>query len=91
MSDRTWKANVRLSNGLHQQVQVRAGSLNAARAMIESMHGSGCILQGPGARPADAMYAIAAISGVPLLVAATRVIAPSCRFHQRYWHFVICG
>jgi len=47
MADRTWKANVRLSNGLHQQVEVRAGSLMAARAMLESMYGAGCILQGP--------------------------------------------
>jgi hypothetical protein len=44
---RTFVATVRLTNGLHQPVRVRADSQLAARAMIESMFGSGCILQGP--------------------------------------------
>lgn len=40
-------ATVRLSNGLHQEVRVRAGSQAAARAMLESMYGRGCLLHGP--------------------------------------------
>lgn len=44
---RTFQATVRLSNGLHQEIQVKAGSQLAARALIESMYGSGCILDGP--------------------------------------------
>jgi hypothetical protein len=47
MSVRTWIANVRLTNGLHQEVYVVADSQLAARAMIESMFGVDCILQGP--------------------------------------------
>lgn len=44
---RTFQATVRLSNGLHQEVQVNADSQQAARAMIESMFGQGSILAGP--------------------------------------------
>ena len=44
---RTFRATVRLSNGLHQEVEVRAASQLAARGMIESMFGRGCLLQGP--------------------------------------------
>ena len=47
MSNMTWKANVRLPNGLHQEVFVRADSQSNARAMIEAMYGLGCILMGP--------------------------------------------
>jgi hypothetical protein len=44
---RTFVANIRLSNGLHQQVHVRADSQASARAMIESMYGRGCLIMGP--------------------------------------------
>jgi len=44
---RTFQAAVRLSNGLHQEVQVRADSQLAARAIIESIFGGGSILAGP--------------------------------------------
>ena len=44
---RTFVATVRLSNGLHQQIRLQANSLAAAHAMIESMYGKGCLLQGP--------------------------------------------
>jgi hypothetical protein len=47
MALRTFVATVRLSNGLHQQIRIQADSQAAARAMIESMYGRGCILQGP--------------------------------------------
>jgi len=47
MSAKTWKANIRLTNGLHQQIRVQADSLAAAHAMIEAMYGKGCLLQGP--------------------------------------------
>ena len=47
MSAKTWKANIRLANGLHQQIRVQADSLAAAHAMIEAMYGKGCLLQGP--------------------------------------------
>ena len=44
---RTFQATGRLSNGLHQEVQIKAGSQLAARAIIESMYGKGCLLHGP--------------------------------------------
>jgi hypothetical protein len=47
MALRTFKATVRLSNGLHQEIHIQADSQAAARAMIESQFGRGCILHGP--------------------------------------------
>ena len=44
---RTFQATIRLSNGLHQQIRLRADSQAAARAMIEAQYGKGCLLQGP--------------------------------------------
>jgi hypothetical protein len=47
MSATTFKVVIRLTNGLSQQIQIRADSQAAARAMIESQFGRGCILAGP--------------------------------------------
>ena len=75
MSARTWKANVRLTNGLHQEVYVVADSQLAARAMIEAMYGSGCILQGPWERRGLEcnVRAVTAIFGPPLLIAGAMI------------------
>jgi hypothetical protein len=43
---RVFVATVRLSNGLHEEVRVRADPRAAARAMIEPMYGPGCLLHG---------------------------------------------
>jgi hypothetical protein len=47
MSTRTFKATVRLPNGLHQEVFIEADSQSNARAMLEAQYGRGSILAGP--------------------------------------------
>jgi hypothetical protein len=44
---RTWKTNVRLPNGSHQDVFVQADCWSNARAMIEALYGRGSIFSGP--------------------------------------------
>jgi hypothetical protein len=43
----TFMVVVRLTNGMSQRIRVEADSQAAARAMIESQFGRGCILAGP--------------------------------------------
>lgn len=43
----TFMVVVRLSNGMSQRIQIQADSQSAARAMIESQFGRGCIIAGP--------------------------------------------
>jgi hypothetical protein len=47
MSARTFKATVKLPNGLHQEVFVQADSQSNAKAMLEAQYGRGSILAGP--------------------------------------------
>ncbi len=68
---RTFRATVRLSNGLHQEVEVRAGSQLAARAMIKIDVRSWLPPTGAMEFRADAV--IAAIFGVPLLIAGAMI------------------
>lgn len=46
LSTRTFKATVRLPNGLHQEVFIQADSQSNARAMLEAQYGRGSILAG---------------------------------------------
>ena len=43
----TFMVVVRLTNGMSQRIHIQADSQAAARAMIESQFGRGCILAGP--------------------------------------------
>jgi hypothetical protein len=43
----TFMVVVRLTNGMSQRIRVEANGQEAARAMIESQFGKGCILAGP--------------------------------------------
>jgi hypothetical protein len=42
-----WSAKIRLSNGMIQEITVRADNYFNAKAMIEAEYGRGCIYFGP--------------------------------------------
>ena len=42
-----FKASIKLSNGLRQDVTVEADNAQKARLMIEAQYGSGCIVNSP--------------------------------------------
>jgi len=47
MATKTYKAKVRLSTGVIQEVKVEADTIFNARAMLESQYGKGCIFSAP--------------------------------------------
>jgi len=47
MSTRTFKATVKLPNGLYQEVFIQADTQSNAKAMLEAQYGRGSILAGP--------------------------------------------
>ena len=47
MAMHTYKARVKLSNGMIQEIRVQAENSNNARAMIEAQYGKGSINSGP--------------------------------------------